>query len=118
MFTFFIQISPSLSLTLPGNLLAGASAEKQRENEIQHMPTVVKTLQNQAKTRPSPSPPRRGCKAALFLFACNSPLIITHNCLSSLTEDAGWLCGCRVTRDCFNLLSEYHSPYISLFFPR
>lgn len=95
------------------------SRGRERENEIQHMPSVVKTHQN--PNRLSPSPPSRGCKAIrsyffIFFSALSSPLI--HNCLSSLTADAGWLYGCTMTRDCFNLLGGYHSTYISLFFPR
>lgn len=42
MFTFFFQISPSFSLRFPDNQLTGASSGRQRENEIQQMPTVVK----------------------------------------------------------------------------
>lgn len=45
------------------------SRGRERENEIQHMPIVVKPHQN--PNRLSPSPPSRGCKAIRFYFFIN-----------------------------------------------
>lgn len=97
MFTFFIQISPSLSLTLPGNLLAGANAEKQRKRKWN--PAHAYRGKN-SKTKPKPDlvPILQGGSAEqpyLFLPVILLLLLPTIVSLLSLRTqpgcvDAGW----------------------------
>lgn len=149
MFTFFIQISPSLSLGLPGNQLAGASTgrQRERENEIQHMPTAIgkennnnhkRTKWNHSKIQPKkvPVPIVRGMGVkdhdffffffssfsflSFFFPPCsyNSPFLLSTTASHLSLRMQAACVDARRQESCFNLFSEYLSTCISHFFPR
>lgn len=66
MFTFFFQISPSFTVTLPDNQLAGASSERQRKRKLN--PADVCRGKNHCQIQPKNHPEEGGQRNQIIII--------------------------------------------------